>query len=54
MCNCGKKRSQLKPQSNHTQRMQQPVFEQQIQSPPAQTKQTVMFQYTGKTALTVT
>ena len=54
MCNCGKKRSQLKPQSNHVQRMQQPVFEQQIQSPPAQTKQTVMFQYTGKTALTVT
>jgi hypothetical protein len=59
MCNCGKKRSQLKPQSNtsnnnYTQNVQQPVYQQQIQPPPAQIKQMVMFQYTGSTALTIT
>ncbi len=60
MCNCGKKRSQLKPQSStsnnnytQTQPIQQPVYQQQIQ-PPSQIKQMVMFQYTGSTALTIT
>ena len=59
MCNCGKKRSQFRPQSNtsnnnYTQNIQQPVYQQQIQPPPTQTKQMVMFQYTGSTALTIT
>ena len=49
MCNCGKERSQVNPQvsTSHTN------YEQKIQVRPTQTKQAVMFQYTGKTALTV-
>lgn len=50
MCNCGKKRSQLTQQptirnANNVQPSQAPVY--------IQTKQSVMFEYTGKTALSV-
>ena len=50
MCNCGKKRNQIKQQS--------PVFNQVVNSQPLpsptiQKKPPVMFEYTGKTALSV-
>ena len=49
MCNCGKKRNTLSQSNtsydNHEQRVQQSA---------AQKKPAVTFQYTGKTALTVT
>ena len=58
MCNCGKKRSTLNTQpdnNNNTyhQKIQQPLYDQPAQTLSVQTKQTVMLQYTGKTALTV-
>lgn len=49
MCNCGKKRNEFKQQSN--------AFNKNNYSnnqPPVQKKETVLFQYTGNTALTVT
>ena len=50
MCNCGKKRTQLKQPS--------PVFNQVandiVQQPSVQKKGSVLFEYTGKTALTIT
>jgi hypothetical protein len=59
MCNCGKKRSALKPQAGTLtnashQRIQQAVYEQQIPVTQLQVTQTVMFQYMGNSALTVT
>jgi hypothetical protein len=57
MCNCGNKRNSLRQepinQNIYTQQMQQPIHEQQVKA-TAQAKQIVMFQYTGKTRLTVT
>ncbi len=59
MCNCGKKRSEIKSQHTNTQDadrqiIQQPFYQQQAQPMPAQANKTVMFQYTGKSALTIT
>jgi len=61
MCNCGKKRSNYTSQtntlnSNQNQRVNQPVAQQPVSQQPAQStaqSQTVMFKYTGNTALTV-
>ena len=49
MCNCGKNRTALKQQSNTAQN-----FQHKTETVPVQTKSTVIFQYTGKTALTIT
>ncbi len=49
MCNCGKKRTGLSQQANTSINNRT-----QVQAPPMQVKQTVVFQYTGNTALTVT
>ena len=59
MCNCGKKRSEFKSQNTNTrdanrQILQQPFYQQQTQPIPAQVTKTVMFQYTGKSALSIT
>lgn len=59
MCNCGKKRSEFKSQNTNTrgankQIIQQPFYQQPAQPTPAQVTKTVMFQYTGKSALTIT
>lgn len=59
MCNCGKKRNELKSQNTNTrdtgkQIIQQPFYQEEAQPLPAQVTQTVMFQYTGKSALTIT
>ena len=51
MCNCGKNRTALRQQSTASQNYQHKT---QLQPQPLQAKQTVIFQYTGKTALTVT
>jgi len=48
MCNCGKNRTALKQQSNISQNNYQ-----KAQTSPMQIKPAVLFQYTGKTALTV-
>ncbi|MBV9963186.1 MAG: hypothetical protein JO072_13150 [Parafilimonas sp.] len=47
MCNCGKGRTSLK----HLNTAQN--YQPQTHAAPAQTKPTVIFQYTGKTALTI-
>jgi hypothetical protein len=49
MCNCGKKRTELKQHTNVVSRTIAPPIQQTTQN-----KQGVLFQYTGKTALTVT
>jgi len=59
MCNCGKKRTEFKTQHTNTQdanrqSIQQPFYQQQAQPVPAQATKTIMFQYTGKSALTIT
>jgi hypothetical protein len=49
MCNCGKKRTELRQQPS--------AFNINLQSktpPVVQQKNTVLFQYTGKTGLTIT
>ena len=49
MCNCGKKRNELKQQPG--------VFNTIMQiktQPVVQKKETVLFKYTGKTGLTIT
>jgi hypothetical protein len=49
MCNCGKKRSELKQQP--------PAFNPDVQSktqPVIQKKDAVLFRYTGNTGLTIT
>ncbi len=55
MCNCGKKRSAIQPASNTIQQnkpIRQNYYQPPVEAQP-QTNQTVMFQYTGNTALTV-
>ena len=54
MCNCGKKRSALQSQSN-TRQQNQPFRQNHYQPPiePVQKQHTVLFQYTGNTALTI-
>ena len=47
MCNCGKSRTALKQNAAYNN------YQQKIQTSPVQTKPTVIFQYTGKTALTI-
>ena len=49
MCNCGKKRTEFTGQQAYTKPVN--VAQQQLFT---QNKQTVMFQYTGNTALTTT
>ena len=49
MCNCGKKRSLLNQPTASNNNYQQKIQQLTTQKEPA-----VMFQYTGKTALTVT
>ena len=49
MCNCGKKRTELKQQSTINNRNIQNTIQQ-----PVIKKESVLFQYTGVTALTVT
>lgn len=49
MCNCGKKRTELKQHANVVSRTFAPLVQQATQN-----KQGVLFQYTGKTALTIT
>lgn len=49
MCNCGRKRNELKQQSNVFNKNNYSVNQQ-----PVQEKEQVLFQYTGNTALTVT
>lgn len=51
MCNCGKKRTQLKQPSPFFNQVANDIIQQQ---PAVQKKGAVMFEYTGKTALTVT
>ena len=50
MCNCGKKRTGLTQQSN----VSRINAESNIQPPLVQKQETVLFQYTGKTGLSVT
>ncbi len=49
MCNCGRKRNELKQQQNVFNKNNYTVNQQ-----PVQKKEPVLFQYTGNTALTVT
>ena len=49
MCNCGKKRNTLNQSTTSNNNYQPKVQQTTLQKEPA-----VMFQYTGKTALTVT
>ena len=49
MCNCGKKRSELKQPSNNLNKISIGMIKQPVQNKPR-----VLFQYTGQTALTVT
>ena len=49
MCNCGKKRTELKQQANVLNRINIQSIQQATQN-----KQGVLFQYIGKTGLTVT
>ena len=58
MCNCGKKRNELTQQRNiHARPANNPQHSPlniAVQQPAPQNTRTILFQYTGSTALTVT
>jgi hypothetical protein len=53
MCNCGKKRDQLTQQTNTSRQVNVVHQSQPQQQTFVQTKAPVLFEYTGKTALSI-